>query len=30
VTLLLRGYVAAAYVFLYLPLVVLSVFSFND
>jgi spermidine/putrescine transport system permease protein len=27
---LLRGYVAAAFLFLYLPLVVLSVFSFND
>jgi spermidine/putrescine transport system permease protein len=27
---LLKGYVAAAFVFLYLPLVVLSVFSFND
>jgi spermidine/putrescine transport system permease protein len=30
VTLLLRAYTAAAYVFLYLPLAVLSVFSFND
>ena len=27
---LLKGYIAAAFVFLYLPLVVLSAFSFND